>query len=99
VETRTQRDGQGLERLHEILHIRHSSLFTPRDFDISPFFKIIKPTIELGFDYTRLEWSQPPPQRREERSVPTSLSALVLARRLVQRLVHGWRRLWQAALL
>jgi hypothetical protein len=41
----------------EILHIRHHSLYTPRDFDVSPFFQIIKPTIETGFDYKRLEWA------------------------------------------
>jgi hypothetical protein len=50
-------DGMGNARRREILHIRDSSLFTPRDFDVSPFFKIIKPTIELGFDYTSLVWS------------------------------------------
>lgn len=41
----------------EILHIRHHSLFTPRDFDLSPYFKIIKPTLEHGFDYKQLQWS------------------------------------------
>ncbi len=41
-------------RIKEIYHIRDHSLFTPRDFDVSPFFKIIKPTIEKGFDYRRL---------------------------------------------
>jgi len=40
----------------EILHIRHHSLFTPRDFDVSPFFNIVKPTVEHGFDYTLLRW-------------------------------------------
>lgn len=40
----------------EILHIRHHSLFTPRDFDLSPYFRIVKPTIETGFDYKRLIW-------------------------------------------
>jgi hypothetical protein len=40
----------------EIMHIRHHSLFTPRDFDVSPFFQIVKPTIESGFDYTLFEW-------------------------------------------
>lgn len=39
----------------EILHIRHHSLFTPRDFDVSPFFRVVKPTIEAGFDYRRLD--------------------------------------------
>src|SRR5690606_26290328 len=32
----------------EILMIRHHSLFAPRDFDISPYFAIVKPTIEAG---------------------------------------------------
>ena len=35
----------------EILHIRHHSLYTPRDFDLSPYFRIVKPTLEYGFDY------------------------------------------------
>jgi hypothetical protein len=50
-------DAMGRERRREVLHIRHSSLFTPRDFDVSPFFRVIKPTIELGFDYKALVWS------------------------------------------
>ena len=41
----------------EILHIRHHSLYAPRDFDISPYFQIVKPTLEQGFDYRRLHWS------------------------------------------
>lgn len=40
----------------EILHIRHHSLFTPRDFDVSPYFRVVKPTIEQDFDYKELEW-------------------------------------------
>jgi hypothetical protein len=44
------------ESRREILHIRHHSLFTPRDFDISPFFAVIKPTIETGFDYKKMQW-------------------------------------------
>jgi Permuted papain-like amidase enzyme, YaeF/YiiX, C92 family len=44
----------------EILHIRHHSLYTPRDFDLSPYFEVVKPTIEHGFDYKRLEWSKVP---------------------------------------
>ncbi len=38
----------------EILHIRHHSLFTPRDFDLSPYFRIIKPTADGSFDYKAL---------------------------------------------
>ncbi|KGF70312.1 lipo-like protein [Hoeflea sp. BAL378] len=40
----------------EILHIRHHSLYAPRDFDLSPYFRIVKPTLEYGFDYKQLEW-------------------------------------------
>jgi hypothetical protein len=45
----------------EMLTIRHHSLFVPRDFDLSPYFRIVKPTIESGFDYTHLHWSDRPP--------------------------------------
>jgi hypothetical protein len=41
----------------EILEIRHSSLYCPRDFDISPYFNVVKPTIARGFDYKTLHWS------------------------------------------
>jgi len=40
----------------EIYRIRHYSLYTPRDFDISPFFDIVKPAIKDGFDYRTLNW-------------------------------------------
>ena len=42
-----------------IYHIRHFSLFTPRDFDVSPFFRVVKPTIEQGFDYRTLTLGDP----------------------------------------
>jgi hypothetical protein len=41
----------------EILHIRHHSLFAPRDFDLSPYFRIIKPSVQKGFDYSDLAFS------------------------------------------
>ena len=44
--------------VREILHIRHHSLFTPRDFDVSPYFRIVKPTIESGFDYRALRFHE-----------------------------------------
>ena len=43
--------------LDEIVHIRHHSLFVPRDFDVSPYFRIIKPTIEGEFDFRTLKWN------------------------------------------
>jgi hypothetical protein len=41
----------------EILHIRHHSLFAPRDFDLSPYFQIVKPTIDGNFDHHKLHWA------------------------------------------
>jgi Permuted papain-like amidase enzyme, YaeF/YiiX, C92 family len=40
----------------EILAIRHHSLYAPRDFDLSPYFRVVKPTVENSFDYKKLEW-------------------------------------------
>jgi hypothetical protein len=42
----------------ELLEIRHHSLYAPRDFDISPFFAVVKPTIETGFDYKKMQWDK-----------------------------------------
>ena len=50
-------DAQARAQRSEILHIRHHSLYAPRDFDLSPYFHVIKPTLEAGFDYRRLKWS------------------------------------------
>ena len=44
----------------DILEIRHSSLYAPRDFDISPYFALVKPTIERGFDYRQMAWAHLP---------------------------------------
>lgn len=51
--------------LQMILHIRHHSLFAPRDFDISPYFTIIKPTVEMGFDFRTLVWANSSPDTRQ----------------------------------
>jgi len=42
----------------ELMHIRHHSLFAPRDFDLSPYFQIVKPELQQDFDYQSLEWQQ-----------------------------------------
>src|ERR1700693_3309342 len=47
------------QAIEQILEIRHSSLYCPRDFDISPFFNVVKPTIARGFDYKALHWAEP----------------------------------------
>jgi hypothetical protein len=43
----------------EYARIRHHSLFAPGDFDLSPYFKIIKPTVEFGFNPTEMAWEDP----------------------------------------
>jgi len=43
----------------EIEHIRKHGLYTPRDFDVSPFFAIVKPTLAAGFDYHTVQWGPP----------------------------------------
>ena len=50
----------------EILEIRHSSLYAPRDFDISPFFEVVKPTIVRGFDYKSMSWADQPAPDADE---------------------------------
>ena len=40
----------------ELWEIRHYSLYVPRDFDISPYFAIVKPNLQHGFDYRKLHW-------------------------------------------
>lgn len=44
------------ECVAEIYHVRHHSLFTPRDFDVSPYFQIIKPTLEQEWDFKAIQW-------------------------------------------
>ncbi|MCG8416025.1 MAG: lipo-like protein [Pseudomonadales bacterium] len=39
-----------------IYYRRHFTHFTPRDFDLSPYFKVVKPTLESGFDYRSINW-------------------------------------------
>jgi len=46
----------GIQARREILKIRHHSLFAPRDFDVSPYFRVVKPTLEMGFYYRQLRW-------------------------------------------
>ena len=59
----------------DILEIRHSSLYAPREFDISPYFALVKPTIENGFDYRRMAWAHLPhtcePEELAEESSPS----------------------------
>ena len=35
---------------------RHHSFITPRDFDLSPYFGVVKPTLSEHFDYRAFPW-------------------------------------------
>ncbi len=48
----------GKERVKEILKIRHHSLFVPRDFDVSPYFAVVKPSLVDGLDFKSLDWAE-----------------------------------------
>ncbi|MGE0060500.1 MAG: YiiX/YebB-like N1pC/P60 family cysteine hydrolase [Xanthobacteraceae bacterium] len=54
----------------ELLEIRHSSLFAPRDFDISPYFEVVKPTIVRGFDYRAMHWTDTVGREEAETIIP-----------------------------
>ena len=58
IERRQEADAKLGYTVREFLHIRHYSLFTPRDFDISPYFQVIKARVENGFDYRALNWAE-----------------------------------------
>lgn len=42
--------------LDNYYRIRHHSLFVPRDFDASPYFEIVKPTLVAGFNHRAMPW-------------------------------------------
>lgn len=56
--------------MDEILHVRHHSLFVPRDFDVSPYFAVVKPTLEAGFDHHDLVWNTESAAREPALAVP-----------------------------
>jgi hypothetical protein len=47
------------DQVRELWRIRHHSLYVPRDFDISPFFEVVKPRLAVKpFDYQHAPWSE-----------------------------------------
>lgn len=60
-------DAAGGHCQRELLHIRHHSLYAPRDFDMSPYFDIVKPTLGRGFDPHGLAWEDAPRREPERR--------------------------------
>lgn len=45
---------------HARYKTRHPTLITPRDFDLSPYFSIVKYNVleEAGFDYLEIQWEE-----------------------------------------
>ena len=58
VERRSTDDPLCPDCVNEILHVRHHSLYVPRDFDVSPYFAVVKPTLFDAFDHRRLLWHE-----------------------------------------
>lgn len=44
----------------ELQHIRKYGLYAPRDFDLSPYFGVVKPALAFHFDFHRLHWADDP---------------------------------------
>ena len=54
------RDGRPCNACEEdYFQIRHHSLFAPRDFDLSPYFQIVKPVIHADFSHRDITWDSP----------------------------------------
>jgi hypothetical protein len=71
-----RRDDPGADdHNREILTIRHYSLYAPRDFDISPYFEIVKPAIEHGVTYRSAEAKPASPASGVASNPPVARSA------------------------
>ena len=51
------------------MRVRHHSLYVPRDFDVSPYFEIVKPSLE-AFDFHILNWAREGDQQGIETGGP-----------------------------
>ena len=58
ISRRSEADPEGTDQERELWRIRHHSLYVPRDFDMSPFFEVVKPRIARPFDYQDAPWSE-----------------------------------------
>ena len=74
-----KRDGNPgrADHVRELWRIRHYSLYVPRDFDISPFFEVVKPRIAKAFDYRCAPWSEADTVIAEDGAAATEADAKV----------------------
>ncbi|MFM2111449.1 MAG: hypothetical protein RLZZ271_109 [Pseudomonadota bacterium] len=79
IEDRTDSMQAQAHYVQEIFRAKHHSLYVPRDFDVSPYFAIVKPTLAAGFDHHDMAWAmdsrvmlssalRPPPPSRDKSS-------------------------------
>jgi len=56
---------------------RHSTVLTPRDFDLSPFFQVVKFNVvpQRNFDYSRIEWASDNVREELDRELPKAEEA------------------------
>jgi hypothetical protein len=66
-----------------VYHRRDPTLLMPRDFDLSPYFEIVKFNVirERGFDYARIAWDDAPVDDESEPAVGESLEGVRESRR------------------
>ncbi len=52
--------GHDSQRFTGLFRMRHPTLLTPRDFDLSPYFEIVKFNViaDGSFDYRRIRWAE-----------------------------------------
>lgn len=55
-EQRPSSDPGCIDCVEELARRRHHSLFVPRDFDLSPYFDVVKPQLSQGFDPHAIRW-------------------------------------------
>jgi hypothetical protein len=55
-----RRRAQSAHHYRGVFRRRHPTLLTPRDFDLSPYFEVVKFNVlaDRAFDYSRLQWIQ-----------------------------------------
>ncbi len=51
-------DSQRISNYQKLHRRRDPSLFAPRDFDVSPYFEVIKPIVQNGFNHRNLKWHE-----------------------------------------
>jgi hypothetical protein len=51
-------ESQRISNYQKLHRHRDPSFFAPRDFDVSPYFEVIKPIVQNGFNHHKLQWQQ-----------------------------------------